>query len=55
MKVKDELLICYLKGVVVKNIMIVNGSIIEGEVENSVVFCLVKIGKGLIICNSIIM
>lgn len=35
--------------------MIANGSIIEGEVENSVVSRSVKIGKGSIIRNSIIM
>ncbi len=35
--------------------MIANGSIIEGEVENSVVSRSVKIGKGSIVRNSIIM
>lgn len=54
-KVKDEPPTRYLKGAVVKNTMIANGSIIEGEVENSVVSRSVKIGKGSIIRNSIIM
>lgn len=37
-KVKDELFICYVKKVVVKNLMIVNGCVIEGYVENSIIF-----------------
>ncbi|MGR5904749.1 fucose pyrophosphorylase domain-containing protein [Bacillus paranthracis] len=45
----------YVKGAAVKNTMIANGSIIEGEVENSVVSRSVKIGKGSIVRNSIIM
>ncbi len=54
-KVKDEPPTRYVKGAVVKNTMIANGSIIEGEVENSVVSRSVKIGKGSIVRNSIIM
>ncbi|EMA6344775.1 sugar phosphate nucleotidyltransferase [Bacillus cytotoxicus] len=54
-KVKDEPPTRYLKGAKVKNTMIANGSMIEGEIANSVVFRSVKIGKGSIIRNSIIM
>ncbi|PEM99722.1 glucose-1-phosphate adenylyltransferase [Bacillus wiedmannii] len=54
-KVKDEPPTRYLKGAAVKNTMIANGSIIEGEVENSVISRSVKIGKGSIVRNSIIM
>ena len=44
-KVKDEPPTRYVKGAAVKNTMIANGSIIEGEVENSVVSRSVKIEK----------
>ncbi|ENQ3080604.1 sugar phosphate nucleotidyltransferase [Bacillus sp. WLY-B-L8] len=54
-KVKDEPPTRYGKEANVHNAMIANGSIIEGEVENSVVFRSVKIGKGSIVRNSIIM
>lgn len=54
-KVKDEPPTRYGKEASVHNAMIANGSIIEGEVENSVVFRSVKIGKGSIVRNSVIM
>ncbi|MGG0184789.1 sugar phosphate nucleotidyltransferase [Bacillus rhizoplanae] len=54
-KVKDEPPTRYGKDASVHNAMIANGSIIEGEVENSVVFRSVKIGKGSVVRNSIIM
>ena len=54
-KVKDEPPTRYKKGAKVGNSMIANGSIIEGEVENSIIFRSVKIGKGSVIRNSIIM
>ena len=38
-----------------KNSLIANGCIIQGEVENSILFRGVKIGKGVKIRNSIIM
>lgn len=54
-KVKDEPPTKYKKGSKVRNSIIANGCIIEGEVENSVIFRAVKIGKGSVIRNSIIM
>jgi glucose-1-phosphate adenylyltransferase len=54
-KVKDEPPTRYMNGANVKNSMIANGCIIEGHVENSIIFRSVKIGKGTVIKNSIIM
>jgi glucose-1-phosphate adenylyltransferase len=54
-KVKDEPPTRYKKGAKVANSMIANGCMIEGEVENSILFRSVKIGKGSVIRNSIIM
>lgn len=54
-KVKDEPPTRYLKGASVKHSMIANGCIIDGTVENSIIFRGVKIGKGTVIKNSIIM
>jgi glucose-1-phosphate adenylyltransferase len=54
-KVKDEPPTKYMGGAVVKNSMIANGCIIEGHVENSIIFRAVRIGKGTVIKNSIIM
>ncbi|MFZ3589298.1 sugar phosphate nucleotidyltransferase [Bacillus sp. DJP31] len=54
-KVKDEPPTRYLKGATVKNSIIANGCIIEGHVENSILFRAVKVGKGTVIKNSIVM
>jgi len=54
-KVKDEPPTRYKKGSKVTNSMIANGCMIEGEVENCIIFRAVKIGKGSIVRNSIIM
>jgi glucose-1-phosphate adenylyltransferase len=54
-KVKDEPPTYYKKGAKVTNSIIANGCMIEGEVENSIIFRAVKIGKGSIVRNSIIM
>ncbi len=54
-KVKDEPPTKYLKGSLVKNAMIANGCLISGTVENSLIARGVKIGKGAVIKNSIIM
>jgi len=54
-KVKDEPPTKYSSEAVVKNSMIANGCIIEGHVENSIIFRAVKVGKGTVIKNSIIM
>lgn len=53
-KSKDEPSTSYTKDSKVRNSLIANGGIIEGEVENSIVFRGAKIGKGAIIRNSII-
>lgn len=54
-KVKDEPPTSYSKEAYVKNSMIANGAIIEGHVENSIIFRGVKIGKGTVVKNSIVM
>jgi len=54
-KVKDEPPTNYKEGSEVKNTLIANGCIIEGKVENSIIFRGVKIGKGAYIKDSIIM
>ncbi|UOE95394.1 glucose-1-phosphate adenylyltransferase subunit GlgD [Alkalihalobacillus sp. LMS39] len=54
-KVKDEPPAKYLTGSKVKNSLVANGCIIEGEVENCVLFRGVHIKKGASIKNSIIM
>lgn len=54
-KVKDEPPTKYVKGSSVQNAMIANGCIINGTVENSIVSRGVKIGKGTVIKNCIIM
>jgi glucose-1-phosphate adenylyltransferase len=54
-KVKDEPPTKYVKGSEVKNAMIANGCFISGSVENSIVSRGVKIGKGAVIKNCIIM
>src|SRR5699024_3656304 len=53
-KSKDEPSTSYTKDAKVRNSLIANGGIIEGVVENSIVFRGAKIGKGAIIRNSII-
>lgn len=54
-KVKDEPPVRYLDSAVVKNSLLANGSIIEGTVENSIVFRGVQVKKGSVIKNSILM
>jgi glucose-1-phosphate adenylyltransferase len=54
-KAKDEPPTKYTNDAKVKNTIVANGSIIEGTVENSILFRSVKVGKGTIIRNSIIM
>lgn len=53
-KSKDEPSTSYTKNCEVKNSLVANGAIIEGEVENSIIFRGAKVGKGAIIRNSII-
>ncbi|WP_428911233.1 sugar phosphate nucleotidyltransferase [Niallia sp. Krafla_26] len=54
-KVKDEPPTRYLRESSVKHSMVANGCIIDGTVENSIIFRGVKIGKNAVIKNSIIM
>lgn len=54
-KAKDEPSTLYTDTSVVQNSLIANGCIIEGHVENSIIFRGVHIGKGAIVKNSIIM
>ncbi|MDP4162749.1 MAG: sugar phosphate nucleotidyltransferase, partial [Bacillota bacterium] len=54
-KVKDEPPTRYLKGASVTNSIVANGGLIEGTVENSIIARGVRIGKGAVIKNSIIM
>lgn len=54
-RVMDEAPAIYSEGASVKNCIVADGCIIEGEVENSVLFRRVKVSKGAKIKNSIIM
>ena len=54
-KIKDEIPVKYCEGSCVKNSLIANGSIIEGHVENSILFRGVHVRKGAVIKNSIVM
>jgi glucose-1-phosphate adenylyltransferase len=54
-KVKDEPPTRYLKSASIKHAMVANGCIIEGSIENSIISRGVRIGKGAVIKNSIIM
>lgn len=54
-KVKDSVPTKYKDGASVKNSIIADGCVIDGTVENSVLFRSVKVAKGAVIKNSIIM
>ena len=54
-KVRDEMPVRYGLGSKVQNSLIADGCVIEGEVENCILFRGVHIGKGAKISNSIIM
>ncbi len=54
-KVKDSVPARYMEGAHVKNSMIADGCVIDGTVENSILFRSVKVQKGAVIKNSIIM
>ena len=53
-KVKDAPSTMYMKGSEVNNSIIANGCVIEGTVENSIIFRDVHIGKGAVVRNSIV-
>ncbi len=54
-KVRDSAPSKYIDGASVKDSLVSDGCIIEGTVENSILFRGVKVGKGSVIRNSIIM
>ncbi|RWZ58716.1 glucose-1-phosphate adenylyltransferase subunit GlgD [Halobacillus fulvus] len=54
-KVKNEAPAKYLPTSNVSNTLVANGCVIEGEVEDSILFRGVKVGEGAVIRNSIIM
>lgn len=54
-KVRDDNPTRYISTSKVKNAMVADGCVIEGEVENCIIFGGVKIGRGAVVRNSIIM
>ncbi len=54
-KIRDSAPTKYGSSAIVKNSMIADGCIIEGEVENSIIFRNVKVARGAVVKNSIIM
>ncbi|MBP5194124.1 MAG: glucose-1-phosphate adenylyltransferase subunit GlgD, partial [Clostridia bacterium] len=54
-KIRDSAPTKYGDDAVVKNSLIADGCIIEGEVENSILFRGVKVAKGAKVTNSILM
>jgi glucose-1-phosphate adenylyltransferase len=54
-KIRDDNPTRYVNGSKAKNVLVADGCVIEGEVENSVLFRGVKIGKGAKVKNCILM
>ena len=54
-KIRDEVPTLYQSGASVKNSLVADGCVIEGEVENCIIFRGVRIRKGAVVKNSIIM
>ena len=54
-KIRDDNPTRYIEGAVAKNIMAADGCVIEGEVENSVLFRGVKIARGAKVKNCVLM
>lgn len=54
-KIRDDNPTRYINGAKAKNVMVADGCAIEGEVENSVLFRGVKIGKGAKVKNCVLM
>lgn len=54
-KLRDDNPTRYIAGADVKNIMAADGCVIEGDVENCVLFRGVKIGKGAVVKNCVLM
>ena len=54
-KIRDDNPTRYVIGAKAKNVMVADGCVIEGEIENSILFRGVKIGKGAKVKNCILM
>lgn len=54
-KVRNSAPTRYLPDAVVKNSLVADGCVIEGHVENSILFRGVRVGKGTVVKNSILM
>ncbi len=54
-KIRDDNPTRYINGSKAKNVLVADGCVIEGEVENSVLFRGVKIGKGAKVKNCVLM
>ncbi len=54
-KIKDEVSAKYGENALVKNSMLADGCVIEGTIENSIVFRGVSVKKGAVVKNSILM
>ena len=54
-KIRDDNPTRYINGAKAKTVMVADGCVIEGEVENSVLFRGVKIGKGAKVKNCVLM
>ena len=54
-KIRDDNPTRYSNGSTAKNVMVADGCVIEGEVENSILFRGVKIGKGAKVKNCVLM
>ena len=54
-KIRDDNPTRYIPGSEVSNVMVADGCVIEGHVENSILFRGVKVAKGAIVRNCILM
>lgn len=54
-KVRDDNPTRYISGASAKNVMVADGCVIEGDIENSILFRGVKVAKGAKVKNSILM
>lgn len=54
-KIRDDNPTRYISGASAKNVMVADGCMIEGEIENCILFRGVKIGKGAKVKNAILM
>ncbi|MCM1105902.1 MAG: glucose-1-phosphate adenylyltransferase subunit GlgD [Blautia sp.] len=54
-KIRDDNPTRYINGSVAKNVMLADGCVVEGTVENSILFRGVKIGRGAVVKNCVLM